>query len=269
MSSQPTAEQIWRSIFVDGFPKLNRYRRIFGLLPSEPRCKLCYSPFSGFGGQVVRRFTGRRVSNMNPSFCNQCENVMRAYPGGVEAELTLLFADVRGSTTLGESMSPSAFSKLMDRFYTAATEAVAETDGLIEKFVGDEVVAIYAPGIAGADFTQKAIKAAQHLLAATGHNDPKGPWIPIGAGIHTGNTFIGCIGSGGVNQITCLGDAPNTTSRLASQAKAGEILISEETQRAARLDLQAFEQRELDLKGKAEPMKVRVMHADSPVSVHA
>src|SRR5688500_4481045 len=101
MSSNPTAEQVWRSIFVDGYPKLNRFRRIFGLMPAESRCKLCYSPFDGVSGTVLRRVLGVRESYMNSHFCIQCENAMRAIPGGVEAELTLLFADVRGSTTLG------------------------------------------------------------------------------------------------------------------------------------------------------------------------
>ena len=102
--------------------------------------------------------------------------------------------------------------------------------------------------------------AARSLLEATGHADPGGPWIQVGIGIHTGTAYVGAVGSSeGVSDITVLGDAANTAARLSSQAAAGEILISEETRRLGNLPLEDYELRSLNLKGRTEPVPVRVM----------
>src|SRR5262249_17835304 len=148
---------------------------------------------------------------------------------------------------------------LLNRFYKAATKVMVETDALIDKFVGDEVIGLYIPGFAGANHAQLAIKAAHDLLHATGHADPAGAWLPVGVGVHTGTAFVGKVGSEGVTDVTALGDAVNSTARLASKAAAGEILISEAAFRAGGQALGSLEGRSLELKGRAEPMDVRVL----------
>ena len=92
----------------------------------------------------------------------------------------MLFADIRGSTTLAETMSPSAFHDLLDRFYTVATGVVFDHDGTVDKFVGDELVAMFIPLLSGDDHAEQGVAAAKALLRATGHADPDGPWVPSG-----------------------------------------------------------------------------------------
>jgi adenylate cyclase len=174
--------------------------------------------------------------------------------------MAMLFADIRGSTSLAEEMRPSEFSQLINRFYEASTRILIRTDALIDKLAGDEVAAFYVPGIAGPRYARRAVEAAQQLLRATGHAETKGPWIPVGVGVHTGTAFLGSVGSkDGVVDITALGDSVNTAARLASQAGPGEIVVSEETIAAAGLDTDGLEKRLLELKGKSTSLNVRVI----------
>ena len=101
---------------------------------------------------------------MNPRYCNSCENFARNNPGGVELELALLFADIRGSTTIAQQIGPAEFSKLIDRFYNRAQEVIIKSDALIEKLVGDEICAFCPPNLTGNDGARKAIDTAVELL---------------------------------------------------------------------------------------------------------
>ena len=121
----------------------------------------------------------------------------------------------------------------------------------MDKFVGDQVVALFIPGFAGTDHAADAIDAARELLAQTGHDQGE-PWIPVGAGVHTGVAFVGTVGEGDAVDFTALGDSVNTAARLASCAKAGEIVISSGAAKASKLDTAGLEERTLDLRGRAE-----------------
>lgn len=173
----------------------------------------------------------------------------------------MLFVDVRGSTTIAETMNNTEFSILMNRFYEAAINVLVRADAFIDKLVGDEVTALFIPGYAGKDHAQKAVEAGQNLLRVTGYGKSGGPWVPIGVGIHTGLAWVGSIvgTSGAGADFTALGDNVNIAARLASKAKAGEVLISEAAYAASGLDFGELEQRQLELKGKSEPIGVRVM----------
>ena len=200
-------------------------------------------------------------AKLNPRLCNACEEFAREHQGGAEIELSVLFADIRGSTTIAEQMSNAEFSRLIDRFYQAATDVMIRSDALVDKLIGDEVTGLYIPGYAGAEHARRAIEAAQDILKATGHGSPEGPWIPVGAGVHTGVAYVGAVGSrNGIVDITALGDAPNVGARLASQARAGEVLLSDATAAAAGLDRENIEERQLQLKGRGEPVTVCVLN---------
>jgi adenylate cyclase len=80
--------------------------RLMRLIPAEPRCRICQTPFQGIGGQFYRMTLGRAPSKMNPQMCNACEQFAQYFRGGAELEISMLFADVRGSTTLAEGLSP-------------------------------------------------------------------------------------------------------------------------------------------------------------------
>ncbi len=266
MSEQSALEEAWRGYLTGTHPLLKRERRIFRLLPSSPRCKLCNSPFRGIGG-VLMRMIGKQRSPKNPNYCNMCNTTLRRSQGGAEVPLSLLFADVRGSTTLAERMTPSEFTQLLNRFYHAANHVLIDSDALVDKLVGDEVIGLYPPYLP--DHPARAIRAARELLLATGHGAPGGPWLPIGAGVHTGIAFVGIVGSEEtVYDLTALGDTVNITARLASLAGAGEILISNAAHDAAGLDLGPLESRRLQLKGRAEPVDVRVLRVDVYASGH-
>jgi len=112
-----------------------------------------------------------------------------------------------------------------------------------------QVTAMFIPMIAGDRHAARAIEAAQALLRATGHADPGGPWVPLGAGVYTGPVWVGAVGEGAHTDLTILGDGVNTTARLASVADAGEILVTADAAAAAGLDPN-LERRSLELKGK-------------------
>ena len=258
VAEDPTTE-LWRAILTGEGSPMQRYRRRYKRVPGKPRCKTCLVPLGGPVAPVLRLFSGLAPSNMNPKYCNQCETFVRTHPGGAEVELSLVFADARGSTNLAEHMKPAEFSRLMNRFYDSASRVLIDSDALIDKLVGDEVVALYPP-LTGPEHPKRAILAARDLLVATGHRDDDGPWLPAGAGVHTGTAYVGAVGSDEtVRDFTALGDAVNVTARLASLAGPGEALISEPAYAAAGLDLGELEMRQLTVKGRATPIDVRVL----------
>jgi adenylate cyclase len=171
---------------------------------------------------------------------------------------------VRGSTPLAEGLSSAEFSQLLNRFYAAATSVLIQTDAYVDKFVGDEVMAVYLPLFAGKEPAQKAVTAAIEILRATGHAEAEGPWLPVAVGVHTGPAFFGTVsGSEGLfSDFTALGDSVNVAARLVSVAGPGEALISEATVRSFGADFGEAERRSLQVKGKSEPIEVRVLRVD-------
>jgi len=260
MSTEPTAEEEWYKMLTEGEPIPRRLYHLHGWLPSDPRCKLCGSPFKGWGGYIMH-LLGRDQSRYNPHFCVKCE--VWEHPGGAEVNLTMLFADVRGSTTLAEKMSAREFSQLINRFYKVATHVLIQTDALVDRLIGDEAIGLYIPGFAGPEHPRKAIEAAQELLRLTGHSDSKGPWLPVGIGVHTGPAFVGVVGGEeSPADFTALGDNVNITARLASSAGAGEILISDAAYSSANLNFENLEHRQMELKGKMEAVGVHVLRVE-------
>ena len=238
-------------------------RRISRAIPSDPRCKLCDGPFGPPGN--IMRFLGFGPSQINRRICRHCIQALEKNPGGAEVELSLLFADVRGSTALAEQTSAEEFSQLMAKFYGTAANVVDERNGIVDKFVGDQVVALFIPGFAGADHASDAIAAARELLAKTGHGDGI-PWIPVGAGVHTGVAYVGTVGEGDALDFTALGDSVNTAARLASSAGTGEILVSSAAAAASQLETAGLEARTLALRGRAESVEAWVTRVGEPLS---
>jgi len=257
MPTEPTVEEEWYKMLTEGEPINRHLYHLYGLLPSDPRCKMCAAPFKGWGGFLLH-LMGRDQSRYNPRFCEKRK--VFEHPGGAEVPLTMLFADVRGSTKLAEQMSALEFSRLINRFYTVATHVLIQTDALVDRLMGDEAIGLYIPGFAGPEHPRRAIEAAQNLLRLTGHRDSKGPWLPVGVGVHTGPAFVGVVGGeDSPADFTALGDHVNITARLASEAGTGEILISNAAYSASELNLESLEHRQMELKGKSEPIGVRVL----------
>lgn len=251
-------DQMWRDWFMtDAFQAEKRMHRFLRVLPHDPRCKFCHAPFEGIGGVIARALYGKKRSNLNPRFCNICEDFANKNPGGHEVEMSMLFADVRGSTALSERMNPTDFSRLINRFYVESTNAIIQEDGLVEKLAGDAVAAFWGAGVAGPDYAARTIRTAQNILKIMGQQE-----IPVGIGVHTGVAFFGAMGSAdGLINISAIGDEVNTAARLASKAGAGEIIVSEKALQQAQIDGSGLESRKLELKGINEPVPVRVMRS--------
>ncbi|RIK32423.1 MAG: hypothetical protein DCC56_01025 [Anaerolineae bacterium] len=250
-------EQLWREWFTtDAFSAEKRIMHRFRLLPHDPRCKFCNAPFEGVGAVFVRAVYGKKRSSLNPRFCNLCEEFASSNPGGAEVAMSMLFADVRGSTALSEQMSPMDFSRLINHFYIESTKIITSEDGLVEKLAGDAVAAFWGAGFAGPQYVKRTLDAAQKMSKIMKEQN-----IPVGIGVHAGVAFFGAMGAAdGLINISAIGDEVNLAARLASKAAAGEIVVSEKALNEAGADANAYESKSLELKGISEPVRVRVIH---------
>jgi adenylate cyclase len=259
-SRSPETDAFWHEFLTRGDSKERRLRRLLLRLPHDPRCRICAAPFAGPGAPLMR-LIGKRPSDKSPSMCATCFDFMARHHGGAEVDCTLLFADVRGSTTLAEGMSASSFRALLDRFYDTAARVVFEHEGAVDKFVGDEVVAMFFPLLAGDRHAASGVAAAVAMLQATGNDQGSEPWLPLGAGVHTGRAWIGAVGEGTHTALTVVGDAVNVAARLASAAAAGEVLVTVDAARAAGLS-PGLEHRSLALKGRQGVTETVVLRTD-------
>lgn len=255
--SEETIRQMWHDWFMtDAYQAEKRVFKFFRLLPHDPRCKLCHSPFEGIGGMFVKLFLGRKRSNLNPRFCNICENFSKKYPGGADVEMSMLFVDVRNSTSLSEQMSPSEYKKMINRFYVGVSQVVAEEDGLVESLTGDAVAAFWGAGFAGQNYVARTLRTAQNIQRRMQMEE-----IPVGIGVNAGVAYFGAMGSAdGLTDISAIGEEVNTAARLASKAATGEIIVSEAALAMTDIDRAGLEARSLELKGISKPVPARVMH---------
>ena len=162
----------------------------------------------------------------------------------------MLFADVRGYTSLTETLGAAEVPTLVNRFYTTASAALLANGGLLAQIAGDQVMALFVPGLAGKEYQSRAVSGGHELL-------DKVDFLEVGVGISSGDQFVGNVGGGGYKDFTSVGDVTNTAARLTAQAAAGELLVDAATYEA--LDQPEAERRTLDLKGKAEPVEAYVL----------
>jgi adenylate cyclase len=220
-------------------------------LPADPRCRLCRAPFGGVGGRIMRR-VGFGPSRKNPTLCNTCFE--RAPMGGVETEVGVLFADVRGFTSLAEGMPSDEVAGVLNRFYAAATRILGRS-AVIDKLVGDQVMALYLPALVHGAWEDEMLRDATELLAEVGS------WLRLGVGLDVGPAFVGNVGSGEVKDFTAIGDVVNTAARLQSAAEAGQIVVSERLFGRLSSPPAGARVAGLELKGKAGTTPARVIDA--------
>ena len=218
-------------------------------LPSSPRCGICGAPFSGFGSRLVKPL-GYRPSRKNPTLCDTC--IEASPPGGMTTEVGVLFADLRGFTRLSERSDPEAVSVLLRRFYASA-ERVLFPEAIIDKLIGDEVMALYLPMYGRVkDPATTMLKQSRELLAQVGYGSESGPFVEVGIGLDYGEAFVGNVGERSLYDFTAIGDVVNVAARLQGEAKGGEIVVSGRL--AEQLASPPGERVEISLKGKAEPV---------------
>ena len=181
--------------------------------------------------------------------------------GGVRQRITVLFADVRGFTTLSENSSPELIVNLLNRYFTFVSEIIFKHGGTLDKYIGDGLLALFGAPYTGALDTVKAVRAAIEMQRAmiefnktlVAENLPE---ISLGIGINTGPAIVGYIGSESRLDYTAIGDTVNTASRLEGIAKPNQIIVSENTLQALDESVQVRHLETEKLKGKHVSLKI-------------
>ena len=181
-----------------------------------------------------------------------------APPGGEVHVISVVFVDVRGFTTLAEQLPPAEIAQRLNRFYSLASNAIFDYDGTLDKLVGDEVMAFFGAPLHAEDHAKRAVQAVVRILSGMKSLAPA-EHLHVGAGIATGEAYVGNVGEGAVTDYTVLGDTVNVASRLQGVAASGEILVTEETYAHVESEFPNTPRRELELKGKSEPVRARVI----------
>ena len=176
-----------------------------------------------FGG--LRKMLGVTRSPKNPNICNLCGYHWEA---GRLAEVSVLFADCRGFTTLMEERGPEAVRSMVDLFFRRSREIVIGYDGIVDHFLGDAVMAFFNVPIHHDDHVAKAVRAAVDIQRATPETNKalgQDGLLKVGIGIATGLVATGTVGSSSCNDYTAVGNSVNLASRLQGAATPGEILV--------------------------------------------
>jgi adenylate cyclase len=247
----------WRSLLTGENGALRSLRRLWGRVPSSPRCKVCAAPFHG-PGKLATSILMHGQSRVNPLLCGLCFRSLAKHPGGAEIEISVLFADVRGSTRIAEKTTSAEFRRLLQRFYMLSASAVDGNGGIVDKFLGDGVMALFIPVIAGENHPARAIKAAQDILAALERSELPAQGVRAGIGVQTGTAFVGVLGSDDKLDFSALGDTVNVAARLGSVAGAGELVVSRAAWESAGLSVGDTESRAVDIVGREGKLDVVV-----------
>lgn len=237
-------------------PVPQAYFRFVRRLPADPRCKICNTPFAGVGGRVFRRL-GYGPSRKNPNLCNTCFE--KAPLGGAEMDIGVLFADIRGFTRATEQRGAAFVTEAVNRFYAVAVSVLCK-HAVIDKMIGDEVMALFVPAMMRDPHApEHMVACARNLLSAVGYGSPSGSWVDVGVGLDWGNAFVGNIGTDEVKDFTAIGDVVNTAARVTGRAKPGQIVLTERAFEHVRDALPPVQRGIVRAKGKAEPVRVRVL----------
>lgn len=244
--------EYWTDLLGGNDASLSSLQRAMRRLPSPPRCKLCYAPFSGPFAPVLRLLGFRRWA-LNQQICRFCVRDLEKHSGGAEVEVSVLYVDVRGSTRAAEDMNPRAFSEGLRRYLAVVSGDVDDEQGVIDHMAGDGVMAMWIPAFVGPEHPQNALSAAVKIASDVADAVARGDGWPAGVAVHTGPAYVGVVGEPGSRDFTVLGDTANTVARLSGGAEAGEVVLSGAMVDATRIDSSNLERRVLSLKGKNEP----------------
>ena len=179
--------------------------------------------------------------------------------GGVTQTITILFADIRGFTRISEHAQPEKIVQLLNRYFSAMTDIIFAHGGTLDKYLGDGLMALFgAPTVTPQD-AKNAMSAAvamqRRMLSINDELRAEGyPEIGVGIGLHTGEVIVGYIGSERRSEYTAIGDTVNTASRLESNAKGGEILVSEVTAKAAQSRYELVPRDPISVKNREQPV---------------
>lgn len=219
--------------------------------------------------RFVKELFGRYIS---PQIAN--EIVSRADSGqlqlgGEQREVSVFFADIRGFTRISEQLSPEAVMQMLNSYLSVIADAVVQHDGIVNKFVGDNIMAVWnAPQSqpAHALLAVKAAWEAQQKLAELRQRDNRPLPVQFGIGINTGVAVAGNVGSAGRSEYTVIGDSVNTASRICSSTPGNEVWIGAETYNQTKDYIEAEKLEPQSVKGKAAPITLYRVTALRPVT---
>ncbi len=212
-------------------------------------------PFSA----LFRTF-GIKKSKMHPNMCTKCESgfakIMKQKQ--IPVSTTILFADIRGYTDLSQQIEGEKLNDMLHQFYDRCSAAIWEKDGIVNKFIGDAVLAVFNFPLIRKEHVQNAVSAAvqlqkdcQHLKEENGLSDSH--TLGVGIGIHTGECYMGEVGTT-YKDFTAIGPVVNLTSRLQGAADIGEIMVTEDVFNHVKDQFPNAQKRILSLKGLSNPV---------------
>jgi adenylate cyclase len=179
--------------------------------------------------------------------------------GGVSQTITILFADIRGFTRISEHAPPEKIVSLLNRYFSAMTDIIFAHGGTLDKYLGDGLMALFGAPTATPEDASNAINAAvamqRRILGINQELRDEGlSEIGVGMGLHTGEVIVGYIGSERRSEYTAIGDTVNTSSRLESNARGGEILLSDATAKAAHSRYKLKPREPITVKNREQPV---------------
>lgn len=199
---------------------------------------------------------------LSPNLVDQVvQGKLQLEKGGALSEITMLFSDIRGFTSMSESRAPEEIVRMLNEYFELMVDVIFKYEGTLDKFVGDEIIALFGAPVPMQNAELKAVQCALDMTRvlsefnrtrlAEGQNE-----IKIGIGINTGLVVTGAIGSSRALQYTAIGDAVNTTARLCSVAQPGQIILSEATFRQVQGEVAAVPLPPVRVKGKTDELRV-------------
>ena len=233
--------------------------------------------FTGIAGQAAAAIENYRLAKkiekeaetraqfqrlVSPNLVDQIiSGELQLEQGGQLREATMLFADIRGFTAMSELHSPEAMVRTLNAYFEEMVDALFAHGGTLDKYVGDEIIGLFGAPVALPDGPDRAIRCALEMLERLARFNKKRHLqgevpIEIGIGLNTGKVVAGAIGSPQSLQYTVIGDAVNTAARLCSAARAGEILISENTHRACSSAFEVERREPIRVKGKSAELNI-------------
>ena len=233
--------------------------------------------FGGIGGQAAVAIHNSQLAReieqeaktraqfqrlLSPNLVEQVvQGKLQLEKGGALSEVTLLFSDIRGFTSMSESRAPQEIVRMLNEYFELMVDVIFKYQGTLDKFVGDEIIALFGAPVAMENAEVKAVQCALDMMQVLsefnrvrldeGQNE-----IKIGIGINTGMVVTGAIGSSRALQYTAIGDAMNTTARLCSVAQPGQIILSEATFKKVQGQIAAVPLPDVRVKGKTDELRI-------------
>lgn len=209
--------------------------------------------------RFVKELFGRYVSSQVADQILNLADAGNLQLGGEQKEVTILFADIRGFTKMSEQLSPEAIVSMLNTYLSIMIERVLENGGMVNKFAGDNIMAVWnAPQEQDghARLAAKAAWEAQQGIVEIQQKDPSIPRAQFGIGINTGQAVAGNVGSSGRTEYTVIGDAVNLASRICSGTTGGEVWLGPETYRQVKDYIEVDALPPQEFKGKSEKVPV-------------